>query len=65
MSDYEYLSECCGAHPKGNSDDMGICTECKDHCDYGYFDSDGNFFATEQEAIYNDLLNERDKLRID
>lgn len=28
------ISECCGAKPKGNSDDLGICPECKDHCVY-------------------------------
>lgn len=31
-------SNCCGAEPKGNGDcdseDIGICPCCKDHCEY-------------------------------
>ena len=26
-------SDCCGAPTKGNSEDYGICTECKEHCE--------------------------------
>jgi len=33
-----YISNCCGAPPKGNGDsdssDIGICPECGNHCDY-------------------------------
>ena len=28
------MSDCCGAAPVGVSDDIGICTECKEHCEY-------------------------------
>lgn len=28
------ISDCCGVPPIGNSDDYGICPECKEHCDY-------------------------------
>jgi hypothetical protein len=28
------ISDCCGAAPVGVSDDIGICPECKEHCDY-------------------------------
>jgi len=28
------ISECCGAEPIGVSEDIGICPECKDHCEY-------------------------------
>ena len=36
MSNYyrEIVSDCCGAEPVGVSDDIGICPECKDHCEY-------------------------------
>jgi hypothetical protein len=27
-------SECCGAEPVLDSDDLGICPECKEHCEY-------------------------------
>ena len=32
------VSDCCGAEPIGNGDidsaDIGICPECKEHCEY-------------------------------
>jgi hypothetical protein len=32
------VSDCCGAAPIGNGDisyeDVGICSSCKEHCDY-------------------------------
>ena len=28
------VSECCGAEPILDSDDLGICPECKEHCEY-------------------------------
>lgn len=32
------VSDCCGAAPIGNGDmsfeDVGICSECRDHCEY-------------------------------
>jgi len=28
------ISECCGAEPILDSDDLGICPECKEHCEY-------------------------------
>jgi len=65
---YPYVSECCGASPRSNGDsdtsDYGLCSECNDHCTYGYFDSDGNFFETEEEAIEKDLINENEKLKL-
>ncbi len=27
-------SDCCGADPVGESDDMGICPQCYEHCEY-------------------------------
>ena len=30
----ERVSDCCGAEPVGESEDLGICPECYDHCDY-------------------------------
>ena len=30
----ELLSDRCGATPIEQSDDMGICPECKEHCEY-------------------------------
>jgi len=65
--EYDYLSDCCGAPPRGNGDidssDMGFCPECREHCEYGYFDSDGNMFSTEEDAINSDLANEQDLLK--
>ena len=28
------VSNCCGAPPVGASEDMGLCPDCKDHCEY-------------------------------
>jgi len=28
------VSNCCGRPVVGNSDDYGLCPECKDHCEY-------------------------------
>ena len=28
------ISECCEAEPVLDSDDLGICPECKEHCEY-------------------------------
>ena len=32
------VSDCCGAYPRGNGDcdseDIGICPECHDHCNF-------------------------------
>jgi len=28
------VSDCCNAQPIGESEEMGICTECKEHCEY-------------------------------
>jgi len=34
----ELVSSCCGASPRGNGDndlsDIGICSECGEHCEY-------------------------------
>ncbi|MFZ4705561.1 MAG: hypothetical protein ACOYMF_06080 [Bacteroidales bacterium] len=30
------VSDCCGAAPEGASEDMLMCTDCKEHCDYVY-----------------------------
>jgi hypothetical protein len=36
--EHEMVTDCCGAPPYGNGDsdtmDMGICPDCKEHCDY-------------------------------
>lgn len=38
------LSDCCGAAPRGNGDcdtsDFGICSDCKEHCEYIEFCDD-------------------------
>lgn len=38
------LSNCCGAAPRSNGDcdteDIGICPECHDHCEYDEFCDD-------------------------
>lgn len=40
------VSNCCGASPKSNGDtdtmEFGICPDCKEHCEYVYYDEDGN-----------------------
>ena len=28
------VSDCCGAGPIENMEDLGICMECKEHCEY-------------------------------
>ena len=28
------VSECCGAKVIGESDELGVCTKCKEHCEY-------------------------------
>jgi len=30
----ERVTDCCGAPPVGASEDMGLCPECKEHCEY-------------------------------
>jgi len=35
-------SECCGAEPVLDSDDLGICPECKEHCEYIKNEEDEN-----------------------
>lgn len=30
----ERVSDCCGAEPVGESEDLGLCPECYDHCEY-------------------------------
>lgn len=34
------VSECCGAPAVGASADIGICVECKEHCEYVDLDDD-------------------------
>lgn len=40
------LSNCCGTPSRGTTmdgpsyDDLGLCPECRDHCDYGYYAED-------------------------
>ena len=34
------VSDCCGAPPVETSDDIGICPECKEHCEYVEDDDD-------------------------
>ena len=28
------VSDCCSADPVLDSEDLGLCPECKDHCEY-------------------------------
>lgn len=28
------VSDCCGADPILNSEDVGLCPQCKEHCEY-------------------------------
>jgi len=30
----EWVSECCSAPEQDISRDIGLCTECHEHCDY-------------------------------
>ena len=30
----ERVSDCCGAEPIGEAEDLGLCPECMDHCTY-------------------------------
>lgn len=30
----ERVSDCCGAEPVGEAEDLGLCPECMDHCTY-------------------------------
>jgi hypothetical protein len=30
----EVVSDCCGASPVMTSEDLGLCPECYDHCEY-------------------------------
>jgi DnaJ-class molecular chaperone len=30
----EMISDCCGAAPVAESEDIGICPECQEHCEY-------------------------------
>jgi hypothetical protein len=38
LSQMDFVSDCCGVPPRGNGDsdtsDIGICSECGDHCEY-------------------------------
>lgn len=31
---FDKVSDCCNAQPFLESEDMGICVECKEHCEY-------------------------------
>ena len=45
------VSNCCGAEPVGASDDMCICPDCHEHCEYGYYDEDGNEVTEDPDDI--------------
>lgn len=34
------VSNCCGAEPVGNCEDMGICPSCYEHCEYEEIDEE-------------------------
>jgi hypothetical protein len=42
----EWVSECCGAPEIEQSMDIGICTECKEHCDYEDLEEDPTPWCT-------------------
>lgn len=35
------ISSCCGHPPIGASEDMGMCPECKEHCEYEAIGGEG------------------------
>lgn len=53
------ISNCCGASPKSNGDcdteDFGICPECREHCEYIEEDEDN-------EEENQDSINIGDKI---
>lgn len=34
------VSECCGEEAVGASSDMGICPQCREHCEYILIDEE-------------------------
>tara|TARA_R110000772_G_scaffold112048_7_gene216245 strand:- start:743 stop:931 length:189 start_codon:yes stop_codon:yes gene_type:complete len=34
LSEPIMVSDCCSAEPIYDSEDLGICSECKEHCEY-------------------------------
>lgn len=38
----ETVTDCCSAPPFLESEDMGICPECKEHCEYIETEDDGS-----------------------
>ena len=34
INDAIMVSDCCSAEPILDSEDLGLCSECKDHCEY-------------------------------
>lgn len=46
------VSECCQAPAVGASEDMGICPECKEHCEY---------VEEEEEDPVRDMVREQYK----
>ncbi len=51
------VSECCGAPVRGNSDDMGLCTNCRDHCEYINDEDDDDNSPSKEEitTLYNNV----------
>lgn len=41
-------TKCCGAVAVDQSEDMGLCPDCKDHTEYGHYDEDGNEIEWEE-----------------
>lgn len=52
--DYSLVSECCGATMYA---DIGICSECKEHCDGVNPDEfeDGTEYIVNQDGIIQDV----------
>ncbi len=44
------VSNCCGHPPVGNSEEMGICPDCKEHCEY--IDDDPYGYKESMKIIY-------------
>ena len=44
----EKVSDCCGSWPVLESEDMGICSECYEHCEYvcAHCDDDSGYYET-------------------
>jgi hypothetical protein len=64
---YPLQSNCCGCPPRSNGDtdtsDICFCPECGEHCEYKYFDQEGNEHDSEEAARQSDIEQENEHLQ--